>query len=446
MKDLNKMARPVMTGTLIVIAMILPLAALAQSTYYSAFFELGDASASGYAALDQHPDGRVVGKLCAYDDMQSLGTINIEGVRRSNTLIVKFAPDQKAARTKLKTILPTNAITLIRTTEKPDYNLGNLLGQGPGWQTKESGDEKPYFNFVEVRSDLGPEPQDRYARLSGARSTKFDLMHFDGLSPQQAFSLTLKTKWDEVIAPGTVHLIYKPSERKKISQFLTQFGNLVQFEGPAPPDCGAPFVEDTIDVYALLEFYFARRLQASGLVARAYPEELPRTPPFTPVPVRATELSNVIKDESHDFDERFVRIGAFFDAQLQKFVAEKRPRFQGPWQVTLKKSGSRAVYRWEVVGASISSCKRSGWEKFDIQIALTLSDRIEVSLQVVEAYQAPGSLAERPPDARFKDNPLTDEQMQKIQDGFYDFLVRQGVVFKNPDFPIVSTITTACKL
>ena len=448
-------ARRIMIGILFVPALVWPRIGEAQPSYYNVYVSLGDNSASGYAELDERADGSVIGKLCAYDDLSpvgspkqiaNLGTAKIEGRRHSNTLTVKFSLDQVAERTKLKTILPSSPATLTRSTTRPEINLGDLLGEGPGWQTSDVGERKADFTFVEIRNDLKTEPRDRYAQLSGPRfpPPKFDLTRFDGLSPKQAFSLVINTKWDENISPTVVHLIYKPSNRDKITEFLKQFGDLVEFEGPAPPDCGAPFIEGTIAVPALLEFYFARKLQASGLVARAYPEELVRTPPFIPIPLRNTELTNAIKDQTMDFADKQLTIATFLDKQVHSFVAAVRPKFQGPWQIILRKSGVPFIYRWEIVGASISSCTSNEWEKFDMQIALSLSEKLEVALQVLDAYLAPGSLAKRPSDERFKDNPINDDRMQKIQDAFYDFLVRQGVGFKNPDFPVSST--AACTL
>lgn len=65
-------------------------------------------------------------------------------------------------------------------------------------------------------------------------------------------------------------------------------------------------------------------------------------------------------------------------------------------------------------------------------------------IQVVDGYAAPGSFAERPSDTRFKDNPLNDDQLGKIQDAFFDFLVGQKVGFPDPANPNAST--SACNL
>ena len=264
------------------------------------------------------------------------------------------------------------------------------------------------------------------------------------MSPKQALSFIAKNKWDENIAATVVHLIYKPANRAKIAEYVSQYGGLVRFDEPPPPDCGVPYVEDDIRVAALLEFYFARKLQTSGLVARAYPDELPRTPPFITISLRAIELTNTIKSDSLEIDEKDHDIETFFDKVVRKFLTAKRPTFKGPWQVEIRNSGSRFAYRWEIVGPSISACERTGWEKFNLQVIMNLSDSPEVLIQVVDGYAAPGSFAERPSDTRFKDNPLNDDQLGKIQDAFFDFLVGQKVGFPDPANPNAST--SACNL
>ena len=48
-------------------------------------------------------------------------------------------------------------------------------------------------------------------------------------------------------------------------------------------------------------------------------------------------------------------------------------------------------------------------------------------LDALEGYEAPGELTQRPSDTRFKDNPLDNDRLGKIQDSFYGFLVKKEV-------------------
>jgi hypothetical protein len=161
------------------------------------------------------------------------------------------------------------------------------------------------------------------------------------------------------------------------------------------------------------------------MVARAFPYRMPRTPPFVTLSLKSIELMQIISSGASELDATERAVGEFFGAQLRSFLLAKRPKFKGRWEVSIRNSGSRFTYRWQVVGPSISSCDANGWEKFDIQISLTLGQA--VILQAIDGFEAPGLLTRRPSDTRFKDNRLTDERLENIQSAFYDFLVRRGV-------------------
>jgi hypothetical protein len=197
-------------------------------------------------------------------------------------------------------------------------------------------------------------------------------------------------------------------------------------------------------VPALLEFYFARKLQKSGLVARAYPEELAKTPPFVTMSLK--DLGLVLPVESgNQFGDHDGHIGAIFESELRKFLKAERPRFDEPWEITARNSGMHLAYRWQVVGAAISTCRSTGWEKFDIVVAfIPGEDGPEVMLSALSGNEAPGSFRERPSDARFKDNGLTDDQLSNIQDNFHDFLVKDGVGRK--DYYAQNVHFSACPL
>ena len=376
------------------------------------------------------------------NEIKDIGTVTVGGKSHSNSLILNFRPEKEAAKTKLKAMLPAHAVTLVRRAAD-DTNVEGLMMNGAGWETRDS--DNVYVRFAEIGAEIKPLKQDRYARLAGPHSSKFDLARLDTLSPEQAVSLTARTKWDELISPTTVLLVYRPGARGKLVEFLKQYGDLARFNGPPPPDCGAPFVEEEITVAALLEFYFARKLQNSGLVARAYPLELPRTPPFITMDLRSLELTNKLKSEVITLNEKDRSIGTFFDTQLREFLVAKRPQFNTPWEVIFRNSGSILAYRWQVVGASISTCEHNRWEKFDIQVILILGEAPAVMIQVVEGYEAPSSFAQRPSDARFKENPLNDDRLAEIQNRFYGFLVKHEVGLPSFGTPS-SEWTIACNL
>ena len=256
------------------------------------------------------------------------------------------------------------------------------------------------------------------------------------MTPDQALSFVARNRWDETISPTIVHVVYRPQDRDKVAQFLKQYGNLVSlvtFNDPPIPDCGAPFVESDISVAPLLEYYFSRKLQVSGLVARAHPDELSLTPPFVTLRLRTLDVINPLTSADLKIAEKLSGARAFFEARLKEFLTASCPRFAGPWEIKFQNSGGDNAYRWQVVGPSISACAPNGWEQFDILIAFMMGDGPEIMLNALGGYSAPGSLTQRPSDVRFKDNPLSDDRLEKIQDSLYGFLVRRGVGMQQAD-------------
>lgn len=418
---------------------------LASTEYYYVSLSNESDSFAAYAAIEKQDNGKVTGRLCSYDDsfevgatprLEALGTAKIEGTSSRKTLQLQIQAEDGASN-RLKTVLADGKVKL---EPKKDYgfSLEGILRNGDGWAMAPADEKAPQLTLGRIRKDIKLEARDRLAGLENEK--KFDLRRFDKLSPEQALSLVAKTKWDEVIAPGTVQIVYRPSDRSKIIEFLGKFKGIA-FSGTSQPDCGAPYVEEGIVVPGLLEFYFARKLQTSGLVARAYPFELPRSPPVLELSLKSLELKNKFKPEEMTVAQRSEAAGDYVEAQLKKFVKDRRPSFQGQWEVRRRNSGSAFVYRWNVVGASLSECKQDLWESFDLQIAFTLGDM--VTLQLLEGGQAPGKLTERPSDTRLKENKLNDESLGKIQESFHGFLVKQGVTVSDTSDP---AFTEACKL
>jgi hypothetical protein len=400
---------------------------------------------SGYAAIEKQNDGKVTGRLCAFDDtfqigdtpsLETLGTAKIEGTSSRKYLELQFHPED-GANSRLKAMMPDGKVKL---EPRKDYkfSLEGILKNGDGWQIYPADEKAPQISLARIRSEIKLETRDRFAGLENEK--KFDLRRFDKLSPERALSLVAKTKWNEVVAPGVVQAVYRPSDRSKIVEFLSKYDG-VQFFGTSQPDCGAPYIEEGITVPGLLEFYFARKLQISGLVARAYPYELPRSPPVLELSLKSLELKSRFKPEALSVAQRSQSVGDFVETELKSFLKERRPNFQSPWEVRRRNSGSAFVYRWEVVGASVSACNPARWERFDIQIAFTLGDM--VTLQVLDGAQAPSALTDRPSDERFKDNKLDDDALGKIQESFHGFLVKRGLTVSDASDP---AFTEACKL
>jgi hypothetical protein len=407
--------------------------ASAQTNYYvnfSYFVNHESKEADGYGQIDISPSGDVSGQICAFEDIDlngqkrsSLGVVKVEG-RKQQNMKLRFSVDQNADR-RLKRILPTKPMKLSR--DETGGTIGTLLPLSKMWRTpdNQANGEQSGVTLWDLPARFVPDAKYLSARLDD--ENRFDLSKFDGMSVDQAFNFMTTATWDIVITPSVVHVVYKPENRNAIADFVKQIDAHAYLVDPPLPACGNAFVEDIIRVPTLLEFYVARRLQTSGLAIAAYPEELPRSPPFAILALRSPSLTAKIRDTTRELDQRNDSLASFFDAELKSFLKEKRPKFSKPFEILRENLGVPGGYKAQVTGASISECHATGWEQFEIQILLTTYGDLSITLQAPSGYRAPGSLNTRPPDSRFKDNPLGDDRLSKIQDAFVDFLRRAGI-------------------
>jgi hypothetical protein len=404
-------------------------------------------TASGYAELETSSNGSVTGQICAYievsldsqrDERLILGTIKVAGKRDRNTMQLQFLTDEGS---KLKQMLPNGTVKF--TSDKVDF-FGSSLPRLMTWQNDASRKGAVNISFSQIPDTISASSDDRYTYLGNSRK-KFDLAKFDKMSVDQALAFMPTLNLDDIVDPSFVNVVYSPKNRQRIADYLHRLLPAAHLVSPAIPDCGSPFIEDVVRVPSLLELYFSRQLQISGLVARAYPPRLPKAPPFAIISLRAPTLVADITSPSLAFDQKDAALASFFESQLKAFLSAKRPKFHGTWEVEQRNSGAPLAYRAHVTGASISQCQATGWEQFDIQLLLTSFDSgLSVDLQVVQGFQAPGSLSERPPDTRFKDNPLSDDRLEKIQDSFISFLKKRGITTTDPE--IYPTSDIACPL
>ena len=297
-----------------------PLQSSATTRYYTATIRSGSDAIYGYAQFDESSDGGITGKICTYEDVSDvlsfkapeiLGTLSVEGKTRERKMSLTLRSDAKeAARKEVSAVLRTGSFVLSPTNPKSEQDTtGDILGRGPGWQGPDSADTS-YLRLNEISEVVN---LDRHAQLEGPK--------FDGMTPEQALSFVAGNQWDEVITPTVVRFVYRPQNRDRIAELLRQYPNVVSwapFDGSPLPDCGAPYVESMISVAPLLEYYFARKLQISGLVESAHPDYLYRSPPFIILPLRSPDIIDPLKDEALPVAERLHGARAFFEAQLNE--------------------------------------------------------------------------------------------------------------------------------
>lgn len=409
-------------------------AATAQPEHYvvDAFGE-----ASGYAELETSPSGRVSGRICAYidvslappqDERSVLGGVKVVGTRDHNKMRLQFSTDEGP---KLKAMVPRGVVEF--TSDKAGFH--SLLPRLITWQSVPDREGVVGLSFSQIPNVVSAAPADRYAlETLGTNGEKFDLAKFDKMNVNQALAFMPTLDWEELVAPSYLSVVYMPKDRQKIANYLQKLSPAVHLVNPPISDCGSPFIEDSVRVPSLLEFYFSRQLQISGLVERAYPILLPKSPPFEVISLRAPSLVTDITSSALALDQKDEALASFFGSQLRDFLSAKRPKFPGTWEIEQRNSGAPLAFRAHVTGGAISQCQATGWEQFDIQLLLSTAEKsLAVDIQVVQGFEAPGSLSERPPDPRFKDNPLSDDRLQDIQDSFISFLRNRGITTKEPN-------------
>jgi hypothetical protein len=273
-------------------------------------------------------------------------------------------------------------------------------------------------------------------------AAKFRLNNYDTLSKKQvlAFEATnpphvalespseatpsevSKTRFEK----GKVSAVVPRSRLSDLRRFLIAEGGGV-FEDPSNDACGAPYVELEITVSSLLEFYYARKLQASGLVVTAYPRPLGAGPGFDAVDVDK-QTEELISSVDVKFQEKQKQLSNIVIRNVRAFVEARRPGFKGKGHVTLLQGGQFLAFRMEIVGPALSECTRNRWEKLVLQIMPTTALlNMQWMYQFQEGFFAPGNLDFEPDDTRFQENRIPDGSLQKLQEVFGGFFADRGL-------------------
>ena len=97
-------------------------------------------------------------------------------------------------------LLSSDPLKLTPTSVGAEDNIvGPLLYNGPGWQT--DANSTPYLEIKEIDNNITPVRRETYARMSGPKSSKFDLSGFDTMTPEEAFNFVINNRWSELYLP-----------------------------------------------------------------------------------------------------------------------------------------------------------------------------------------------------------------------------------------------------
>jgi hypothetical protein len=281
--------------------------------------------------------------------------------------------------------------------------------------------------------------------------SRYDLRNYDSLTKEEVLALEIQRGpyiSDGGYERGVVFAVLAPDRLDDLRSFLTEDGGGADFEKPSFDACGAPHVRVQISVPPLLEFYYARKIQLTGLVATAYPNALGAGPAFDSLTISDKKLADLFNASDVDAREKDQQLWAMIVRNVRAFVQERRPEFQASGTIArLQRGGGQLfAYRMEIVGPALAECSRNRWEKLLLQVIPQGMMRGEVDLlfQFQDGFFAPGSLDQRPDDARIQENHIPDGSLERLQELLGGFLVARG--FKQSDDGTPTSSDVACKL
>jgi len=325
--------------------------------------------------------------------------------------------------------------TTERTTTAWDYFLPS--SGDPGEDEKQP---RPYVDSVtltQIPSELRflairPETGDASYRIGSASGPKYALSNYDRLSKEQVLALERARRphvSDGGHEQGVVLAVVRRDALKKLRDFLSAEGGGATFEDPSFQACGAPFVMLSVEVAPLLEFYYARKLQVTGLVISAFVKALGAGPSFSYLGIDDRRFVRLL--DGLDLSSQHQQLWTLLLGHVRAFVDARRPDFQPRGTISRleRGNGQAFAYRMELTGPALSECTRNRWEKLILQILvqnISINGNIFLVFQIQEGFFAPGSLDRRPDDSRLRENRISDGELEQLQDRLLGFLVARG--------------------
>jgi hypothetical protein len=436
---------------------LLPAIGHAEPTlsYYEASISSQGHERHGYANLDWSDPDNVHGDLCLMGGDKGAKPIKLplRGTNRKTGELSLTIPPIAGIT------YPPQPFVLTHSSGVPLFDLANK--KVVRWDYYEYFEDNNKFLSVRldrIPSELGSV---HYSYLSddtiyGIMSddgpiSRYDLSNYDSLTKEQV--LALETQRGPYISdggyePGVVLAVLTPDRLDDLRSFLVGEGGGADFEKPSFDACGAPYVQVEVSVPPLLEFYYARKIQLTGLVVTAYPNALGAGPSFNSLSIADKKLADLFNASDIDAHEKDQQLWAMIVGNVRAFVQERRPEFQASGTIARLQRGGGQVfaYRIEIIGPSLSECSRNRWEKLLLQVIPQGIGRGEVDLifQFQDGFFAPGSLDQRPDDSRIQENRIPDGSLEKLQDLLGGFLVARG--FKPSDDSTPTGSDVACKL
>jgi hypothetical protein len=434
---------------------LLPAISYAEPTlsYYEASISSEGHERHGYANLDWSDPDNVHGDLCLMSGDKGAKPIELplRGTNRKTGELALTIPPIAGIT------FPPQPFVLTRSSDFPLFELANK--RVIRWVYYGNDSKLFEVDLIRIPNELGAvhyyssgSDDMSYGIMSEDGPTyRYDLHDYDSLTKEQV--LALETQRFPYISDGgyergVVLAVLTPDRLDDLRSFLTEEGGGADFEKPSFDACGAPYVQVQISVPPLLEFYYARKIQLTGRVMTAYPNALGAGPAFDSLSISDGKLADLFNASDIDAREKDQQLWAMIVRNVRAFVQERRPEFQASGTIArLQRGGGQLfAYRMEIVGPALSECSRNRWEKLLLQVIPQGIIRGEVDLlfQFQDGFFAPGSLDQRPDDARIQENHIPDGSLERLQELLGGFLVARG--FKQSDDGTPTGSDIACKL
>lgn len=241
---------------------------------------------------------------------------------------------------------------------------------------------------------------------------------YDGLSREEAIAFEQRNQREMHYPPGSVLAIVDSANLERLQAALDSLGDGARIMNLELKDCPPTPLFVTVTVPPLLEFWYTRQLQRSGLVVTAYPEGLERDAGWTePFLVRNAAVAGAFRNAAVPMVDKYRILWNVFERRLAQFAAARRPGFAVRGRITRLAGGPFHIFRAEISGPALAVCQASRWERIVIQASVgppEAGGAIGLSIQMSEGFFGRG--ANPPSDSRLRDNRIGDDELERLQE------------------------------
>jgi hypothetical protein len=274
----------------------------------------------------------------------------------------------------------------------------------------------------------------------------FDLRHYDRFTPEMAIRFEQKNGFQPSEAgyqSGAIKIFIARNKLNRFSQFIRKLDRNIKFFTNPLHNCGAPVLLLEMRVPPLLEFYYTRKFQASGLVLSAYPAVYFAADPGLEVLTQSSgKAYEILIDPQLKASEIDRRLSEYLRNELVEFAKYRRRTFNSLGRISELKS-PLLTFRFQIIGPSLTTCNRGTWDKLVVQF-IPRPSSVEKGaadfLFQISGFTAPGS-GQRPADERFREKRLDDEVLKELQDLLGAYLAQKGWVSDDSQPPNSSAIS-----